>query len=85
MSLQDESIVNTEFQAGKTQMRTNKLEDGVKTFKKILHLFLLNAVSSPTEVNEVCNNQVVTFEEIDKNIGQKAHHYLCSIRSRYGN
>ncbi|KAF2421839.1 Coatomer, alpha subunit [Tothia fuscella] len=47
-----ESILATELVAGKAQMRTNKLEDGVKSFKKILHLLLVNAVSSPTEVNE---------------------------------
>jgi coatomer subunit alpha len=47
-----ESIVSTELQAGKTQMRTNKLEDGVQSFKKILHLLLVNAVSSMQEVSE---------------------------------
>jgi coatomer protein complex subunit alpha (xenin) len=47
-----ESIVGTELQAGKTQMRTNKLEDGVQSFKKILHLLLVNAVSSMSEVSE---------------------------------
>jgi coatomer protein complex subunit alpha (xenin) len=48
-----ESIIATEFAAGKTQMRTNKLEEGLASFKKILHLLLLNAVSSAAEVNEV--------------------------------
>jgi len=48
-----ESIIATELLAGKTQMRTNKLEDGVRSFKKVLQLLLVNAVSSPTEVNEV--------------------------------
>ncbi|TID22465.1 Coatomer alpha subunit [Venturia nashicola] len=47
-----ESILSTELVAGKTQMRTNKLEDGVQTFKKILHLLLVNAVSSMQEVSE---------------------------------
>jgi len=47
-----ESIVSTELQTGKTQMRTNKLEDGVQSFKKILHLLLVNAVSSMQEVSE---------------------------------
>ncbi|KAF2457363.1 coatomer WD associated region-domain-containing protein [Lineolata rhizophorae] len=41
-----ESIMSAELQAGKTQMRTNKLEDGVKTFKQILHLMLVNALPS---------------------------------------
>ncbi|KAF1984474.1 Coatomer, alpha subunit [Aulographum hederae CBS 113979] len=47
-----ESIVAGELQAGKTQMRTNKLEDGIQSFKKILHLLLVNAVSSQGEVSE---------------------------------
>jgi coatomer subunit alpha len=48
-----ESIVSTELVAGKTQMRTNKLEEGVLSFKKILHLLLVNAASSMQEVSEV--------------------------------
>lgn len=48
-----ESISNTEFTAGKTQVRTNKLEEALQSFRKILHLFLLNAVSSAADVNEV--------------------------------
>ena len=53
-----ESIVTSEFAAGKTQMRTNKLEEGLQSFKKILHLLLLNAVSSSAEVNEVCHTRI---------------------------
>lgn len=48
-----DSIKATELQAGKTQMRTNKLEDGVQTFRKILHLLMVNAVSSQQGVAEV--------------------------------
>jgi coatomer subunit alpha len=48
-----ESVSTTEYQAGKTQMRTNKLEEGVVTFRKILHLLMLNAVSTPAEFTEV--------------------------------
>jgi len=47
-----ESIISTELHAGKAQMRTNKLEDGVRSFKKILHLLMVNAVSSMQEVSE---------------------------------
>ncbi|KAK4988789.1 hypothetical protein LTR66_007227 [Elasticomyces elasticus] len=47
-----ESITQTELQAGKTHMRTNKLEDGVNTFKQILHLMMVNAVSSQHELEE---------------------------------
>ena len=48
-----ESITSAEFQTGKTQMRTNKLEEGLVTFRRILQALMLNAVSSPTEVTEV--------------------------------
>ncbi|TKA70021.1 hypothetical protein B0A49_06766 [Cryomyces minteri] len=50
-----ESISAGELQLGKTQMRTKKLEDGVKTFKKLLRLLMLNAVSSQREVEEAKN------------------------------
>lgn len=48
-----EAIASTDLQAGKTFMRTNKLEEGVKCFKKILHTLLLNAVSTQQQVAEV--------------------------------
>ena len=48
-----ESVSSNEFMAGKTQMRTNKLEDGLVTFRKVLHLLMLNAVSTPAEFTEV--------------------------------
>jgi coatomer protein complex subunit alpha (xenin) len=53
-----ESIISTELNGGegvggKVQMQKNKLEDGVKTFKKILHLLMVNVVASPTEVTQV--------------------------------
>jgi len=47
-----ESVTATEFQAGKTAMQKNKLEDGVQSFRKVLHLLILNAVSSQKEVSE---------------------------------
>ncbi|KAK4992908.1 hypothetical protein LTR50_000814 [Elasticomyces elasticus] len=47
-----ESITQNELQTGKTHMRTNKLEDGVQTFKQILHLMMVNAVSSQHELEE---------------------------------
>lgn len=48
-----ESISATELQAGRTYLRTNKLEDGVRTFKNVLHLLLVNIVSSQQQVAEV--------------------------------
>lgn len=48
-----ESITTTELQNGRNQMKSNKLDDGVKTFKKILHVLLVNAVASQQEVLEV--------------------------------
>ena len=47
-----ESIAAVDLQDGYTAMRSNKLEDGLKTFKKILHSLLVNAVSSQAEVGE---------------------------------
>ncbi|KAK7550174.1 coatomer WD associated region-domain-containing protein [Phyllosticta citricarpa] len=47
-----ESITANELAAGKTAMRTNKLDDGIAVFKKILHLMLLNAVTTQAEVAE---------------------------------
>lgn len=47
-----ESITANELAAGKTAMRTNKLEEGITAFKKILHLMLVNAVTTQAEVAE---------------------------------
>ncbi|GAD99417.1 coatomer subunit alpha, putative [Paecilomyces variotii No. 5] len=47
-----ETIANVDLQEGYAAMRTNKLEDGVKIFKRILHTLLLNAVSSESEVEQ---------------------------------
>lgn len=48
-----ESITSLDLPAAKNCMRTNKLEDGVKNFKSILHLLLVNAVSSQQQAAEV--------------------------------
>lgn len=56
-----ESITAGELVLGKQHMQKNKLEEGVQTFKKILHLMLLNAVSSQSQVEEVCI--VLSFRE----------------------
>ena len=48
-----ETISTVEVQAGKKAMRENKLEDGQRTFKSILHLLLVNAVSTQAQVAEV--------------------------------
>lgn len=78
-----ESIIGAEFTTGKTQMRTNKLEDGVKTFKKILHLLLLNAVSSSAEVNEVSLIRCETRVGANDFLGQETHSHFRPICARY--
>ncbi|PGH23813.1 hypothetical protein AJ80_02061 [Polytolypa hystricis UAMH7299] len=47
-----ESIANVDLQEGYASMRSNKLEDGVKIFQRILHSLLVNTVSSESEVAE---------------------------------
>jgi coatomer protein complex subunit alpha (xenin) len=78
-----ESILTTELVAGKTQMRTNKLEDGVKSFQKILHLLLVNAVSSPAEESEVCivlnSNQFITNNVKAKKLIYTATQYTIGM------
>jgi len=49
-----ESIAATELVQGKQHMQKNKLEDGLQCFKKILYLMLVNAVTSQSQVEEVC-------------------------------
>jgi len=48
------SITATELAAGKRLLRENKLEDGVKMFKQVLHLLMVNAVTSQQQATEVC-------------------------------
>ena len=47
-----ESIASVDLQEGYGAMRSNKLDDGLKTFKRILHSLLINAVSSQQETTE---------------------------------
>ena len=47
-----ESIAAVDLQEGYTAMRSNKLEDGLKTFKRILHALMVNAVQSQQQVAE---------------------------------
>ncbi|KAF7165865.1 hypothetical protein CNMCM5623_009876 [Aspergillus felis] len=47
-----ETIANVDLQEGYAAMRANKLEDGVKIFKGILHSVLVNTVSSEAEVEQ---------------------------------
>ena len=47
-----ESIASADLQEGYSAMRSNKLDDGLKTFKRILHSLLVNAVSSQPDVGE---------------------------------
>lgn len=47
-----ETIASVDLQAGYAAMRANKLEDGIKVFKGILHAVLVNSVSSDADVEE---------------------------------
>ncbi|KAJ6114672.1 coatomer subunit alpha [Penicillium sp. IBT 16267x] len=47
-----ETIASVDLQEGYAAMRANKLEDGVKIFKRILHTLLVNSVSSEEEVEQ---------------------------------
>lgn len=47
-----ESLATNDLQKGYDSMKANRLEDGIKIFKGILHAILVNAVSSETEVSE---------------------------------
>lgn len=48
-----ESILTGELQAGKQSMVKNQLENGVKVFKQLLHLLIVNVVSSQAELTDV--------------------------------
>lgn len=48
-----ESITATELAAGKRLMRENKLEEGLRLFKRILHLLMVNAVATQAQASEV--------------------------------
>jgi coatomer protein complex subunit alpha (xenin) len=47
-----ESIQAAELATGRNAMKANKLEDGVVTFKKALHLLMVNALSTPSQAQE---------------------------------
>ena len=47
-----ETVASIDLQEGYSAMRTNRLADGLKTFKRILHSLLVNAVSSQQQVSE---------------------------------
>ena len=47
-----EAIAANDLQEGYTAMKNNKLDEGLKTFKRILHSLLVNAVSTQSQVNE---------------------------------
>jgi coatomer protein complex subunit alpha (xenin) len=47
-----ESVQAAEMTAGKNAMKSNKLEDGVVAFKKVLLLLMVNAISSQSQVQE---------------------------------
>ena len=47
-----ETVASVDLQEGYAAMRSNRLEEGVATFKRILHTLLVNTVSSEAEVDE---------------------------------
>ncbi len=47
-----EYLASNNLQKGYDSMKANKLEDGVRMFKGILHAILVNTVTSETEVSE---------------------------------
>lgn len=47
-----ETIASVDLQEGYAAMRSNKLEDGVAIFKRILHTLLVNTVSSEADVEQ---------------------------------
>ncbi|KAG9246003.1 coatomer WD associated region-domain-containing protein [Calycina marina] len=47
-----ESLASIDLQKGYDLMRANKLEDGARVFKGILHALIVNAVSTVSEVEE---------------------------------
>ena len=47
-----EAIANIDLQEGYGAMRSNKLDEGLETFKRILHSLIVNAVSSKAQVDE---------------------------------
>jgi coatomer protein complex subunit alpha (xenin) len=56
-----ESIAANDVQAGYSAMKSNNLEEGVKIFRRVLHTLLVNAVSTHSEVAEVCIPSVSVF------------------------
>ncbi|MCJ1432588.1 hypothetical protein MMC27_001945 [Xylographa pallens] len=47
-----ETIVTVDLQEGYSAMRANKLDDGLRTFRRILHSLMVNAVSTQQQVTE---------------------------------
>ncbi len=58
-----ESIAAGDLQNGYTAFRMNKLEDGVKTFKRMLHSLLVNVVNTQQEVTEVRDPSMITRKQ----------------------
>lgn len=57
-----ESISGVDLQEGYGAMRSNKLDEGLRTFKRILHSLMVNAVSTQQQVNEA-QKVIVTATE----------------------
>ena len=57
-----EFITSVDLQEGYAAMRSNRLDEGLKTFKRILHSLMVNAVSTQQQVNEA-QKVIVTATE----------------------
>lgn len=77
-----ESVTTNELVLGKQHMQKNKLEDGVQTFKKVLQLLLVNAVSSPSQLEEVSHSSYfLSSVRLIRYAGQAGDQHCCPVHS----
>jgi coatomer protein complex subunit alpha (xenin) len=57
-----EILTNVDLQEGYGAMRSNKLDEGLATFKRLLHCLMVNAVATQLQVNEA-KSLIVTATE----------------------
>lgn len=48
-----ETVASNDLQDGYTAMKSNRLEDGLEIFRRVLHTLLVNAVSTQSQVTEL--------------------------------
>lgn len=79
-----ETVTSVDVAAGKNLMRTNKLEDGVVVFRRILHTLLVNAVSTPQEAAEVCSHCLLSVVRMtNTRTGANRHPLSRTIHARH--